>query len=131
MYMFKWSTEIWYVVELLFLINLVDFEFSAHLTVEKKRRTSVLGTPYWTAPEMIRGQEYGRKVDIWSSGIVLLEMTNGEPPYFEYPPLRALFLITTQGIPEPTKSKFSSELLDFFRKCTHVEPKKRLCQKDA
>lgn len=52
------------------------------------------------APELIRGFDYGVGVDIWSTGIMLMEMAEGEPPYMEFPPLRALFLITTKGIPD-------------------------------
>jgi hypothetical protein len=52
---------------------------------------------------------------------MLIEMAEGEPPYMEYPPLRALFLITTKGIP-PLKdqNKWSKEFHDFFQKCLDV-----------
>lgn len=50
-----------------------------------------------------------------------IEMAEGEPPYMEYPPLRALFLITTKGIP-PVKdqNKWSRDFHDFFSKCLDV-----------
>jgi serine/threonine protein kinase len=40
----------------------------------------------------------GLKVDIWSTGIMVLEMFEGNPPYVDLPPLRAYFMITTKGI---------------------------------
>jgi len=99
-------------------IKLADFGYAAQLTQQKAKRTTVVGTPYWMAPEVIQGTDYDYKVDIWSLGIMLMEMTDGEPPYMEFPPLRALFLITTQGIPgvkEP--HKWSAEFKDFLAKC--------------
>lgn len=52
---------------------------------------------------------------------MLIEMAEGEPPYMEYPPLRALFLITTKGIP-PLKdqNKWTRDFQDFFQKCLDV-----------
>jgi hypothetical protein len=48
---------------------------------------------------------------------MLMEMAEGEPPYMDHPPLRALFLITTKGIP-PLKeaNKWSPEMQDFLAK---------------
>eukprot|EP01112_Ceratiomyxa_fruticulosa_P016331 TRINITY_DN4917_c0_g1_i1.p1 TRINITY_DN4917_c0_g1~~TRINITY_DN4917_c0_g1_i1.p1 ORF type:complete len:503 (-),score=108.55 TRINITY_DN4917_c0_g1_i1:187-1695(-) len=102
-------------------VKLADFGYAAQLTQKQQKRNTVVGTPYWMAPELIRGHDYGTKVDIWSLGIMLMEMAEGEPPYMEYPPLRALFLITTKGIP-PLKEqhKWSREFHDFFARCLDV-----------
>jgi len=102
-------------------LKLADFGFAAQLTRRKGQRHTVVGTPYWMAPELIRGHDYGTKVDIWSLGIMLIEMAEGEPPYMEFPPLRALFLITTKGIPPLKDSyKWSREMNDFFGRCLDV-----------
>jgi len=107
-------------------VKLADFGYAAQLTQKQQKRNTVVGTPYWMAPELIRGHDYGTKVDIWSLGIMLMEMVEGEPPYMEFPPLRALFLITTKGIP-PLKEpqKWSSDLNDFFTKCLEKDVEKR------
>lgn len=78
------------------------------------------------APEVIKGLKYTSKVDIWSLGVVLLEMAEGDPPYVEYPPLRALFLIVSSGLPalkEP--DRWSEPFKDFLSLCTTSDPNDR------
>jgi len=107
-------------------VKLADFGYCAQLTEEREKRTSVVGTPYWMAPELIRGLSYGTQVDIWSLGILALEMADGEPPYIEYPPLRALFLIATNDPPQPAEpERWSNTFLSFLSACLATKPSER------
>mmetsp|Transcript_35556 Transcript_35556/g.48582 ORF Transcript_35556/g.48582 Transcript_35556/m.48582 type:complete len:517 (+) Transcript_35556:56-1606(+) len=107
-------------------VKVADFGYAAQLTQEEQKRNTVVGTPYWMAPELIRGHDYGIKVDIWSTGIMAMEMAEGDPPYMDFPPLRALFLITTKGIPDlKDPHKWSPEFRDFVSQCLRKEVEDR------
>lgn len=104
---------------LIFFLSLAaDFGFAAQLTEEKQQRNTILGTAYWMAcvsfsplqtethfqlteqmlhicalnqaPEVIKGIDYGPKVDIWSLGILIMEMVQGSPPYLNLPPTKVI-----------------------------------------
>ncbi|CAN8220540.1 unnamed protein product [Coccothraustes coccothraustes] len=48
---------------------------------EQSKRRSMVGTTFWMAPKVVRGEPYSPKVDTWSLGIVGIEMAKGEAPY--------------------------------------------------
>jgi len=107
-------------------VKLADFGYAAQLTAQRIVRTTVVGTPYWMSPELIHGNNYDTKVDIWSLGIMCMEMAEGEPPYIDLTPLRALFMITTKGIP-PLKEpqQWTAEFRHFLAQCLQTSPGER------
>ncbi|CAN0213372.1 unnamed protein product, partial [Ectocarpus fasciculatus] len=107
-------------------VKLADFGFAAALTAEQDKRASVVGTPYWMAPEIIKGLEYDGKVDVWSMGITALEMAEGEPPLLHEPPLRALLLISINPSPRlKDPNKWSRGFIHFLASSLDVEVEKR------
>ena len=107
------------------------------------KRNTVIGTPFWMAPEVIQEVGYDCLADVWSLGITAVEMAEGRPPYAEVHPMRvsiyyrhqlvkprpslqAIFMIPTK--PPPTLKEpgsFSNEFSDFIRMCLVKNPEER------
>lgn len=125
-------------------VKLSDFGFCAQVSKEVQKRKSLVGTPYWMAPELISRLPYGPEVtftlfrwyfhsysssdhlkkllyilkmfrvqvDIWSLGIMVIEMVDGEPPYFNEPPLKAMKMIR-DNLPPKLKNLHKVHLQTF------------------
>eukprot|EP00574_Skeletonema_japonicum_P003196 CAMPEP_0201725344 /NCGR_PEP_ID=MMETSP0593-20130828/8766_1 /ASSEMBLY_ACC=CAM_ASM_000672 /TAXON_ID=267983 /ORGANISM="Skeletonema japonicum, Strain CCMP2506" /LENGTH=609 /DNA_ID=CAMNT_0048216715 /DNA_START=108 /DNA_END=1937 /DNA_ORIENTATION=+ len=107
-------------------VKLADFGVSAELTNTINKRKTVVGSPFWIAPEVIKEAHYDGRADVWSLGITAIEMAEGAPPHSNLNPLRAIFLIPSK--PAPTLAdpdNWSPEMLDFIRCCCKKDPSER------
>ncbi|NWY91794.1 PAK1 kinase, partial [Loxia curvirostra] len=112
-------------------VKLADFGLFAQLTPEQSRQSSVVSTPGWMAPEVLTGQPYGPKVDIWSFGIVGIEMVEREVPYWNETPVLPQLLIATGGRQKLWQPNlFSSCLRDFLSCCLQRDEARRWSAKE-
>ncbi|KAK3736511.1 hypothetical protein QZH41_009385, partial [Actinostola sp. cb2023] len=98
-------------------VKLADFGASKRLqTIRSKTGfRSVHGTPYWMAPEVINGEGYGRKADVWSIGCTVVEMLTTKPPWANFEPMAALFKIATQATEPDLPPESTQDAVEFVR----------------
>lgn len=107
-------------------VKLSDFGFCAQVSQELPKRKSLVGTPYWMSPEVISRLPYGPEVDIWSLGIMVIEMVDGEPPFFNEPPLQAMRRIRDMPPPKLRNAhKVSPRLQGFLERMLVRDPGQR------
>ena len=107
------------------MVKLADFGVSRTLSSTISRCGTIIGTPFWMAPEVIRDNPtgYDAKADVWSLGITTIELAEGQAPYSNLHPLRAIFLIPSK--PPPTfnePERWSANLVAFVSACLQKEP---------
>jgi serine/threonine protein kinase len=103
--------------------KLCDFGVSVQLNTLKSKRDTTIGAPLWMSPESLKGEAYDNKTDIWSLGITMVEMAQGQPPYADIHPMRAIFIIPTKDSPTlEDPSRWSAEMNDFLSKCVVKDP---------
>lgn len=105
------------------MLKLADFGFARVLPSTSMAET-LCGSPLYMAPEILRYEQYNAKVDLWSVGTVLYEMTAGRPPFRASNHVELLRKIEGQKdvIRFPSRAEVSDELKDLIR---------RLLKKDA
>ncbi|NWZ03199.1 PAK3 kinase, partial [Loxia curvirostra] len=112
-------------------VKLADFDLLTQLTPEQSRQSSMAGTSGWMAPEVVTGQPYGPKVDIWAFGIMGIEMMEREVPYWNATPVLPELVIAIQGTPKLQQPNlFSPCLRDFLSCCLHTDEARRWSAKE-
>ncbi|XP_058086344.1 MAP3K epsilon protein kinase 1-like isoform X2 [Magnolia sinica] len=98
------------------LVKLADFGVATKLTEADVNTYSVVGTPYWMAPEVIEMSGVCAASDIWSVGCTVIELLTCVPPYYDLQPMPALFRIVQDEHP-PLPDGISSGMTDFLCQC--------------
>ncbi|KAG5478040.1 hypothetical protein LSCM4_05438 [Leishmania orientalis] len=113
-------------------IKLVDFGAARRLTDAVSQSSTVIGTPYWMAPEVVdasgSGSGYSYKADVWSVGCTVAEMLTGRPPWPSKTnaPAAIMMIASASGMPtEIPEEEATPGCLDFMRQCFIREPEKR------
>ena len=105
------------------LVKLADFGVASRTT--GLHESSVVGTPYWMAPEIIELAGATTASDIWSLGCTVIELLDGRPPYHALQPMPALFRIVHDDHP-PLPQSASPVVLDFLMQCFQKDPNLRV-----
>jgi calcium-dependent protein kinase len=114
-----------------FTIKIIDFGASKKFNRKSKIRDFV-GTPYYIAPEVIKGT-YDEKCDIWSCGVILFLMLTGTTP-FDGVSENEIFKKVEKGIPQEKLDMLknsSEEANNLIIRMLDLDPKKRMTAKEA
>ncbi|KAL9261566.1 Mitogen-activated protein kinase kinase SIPKK-like protein [Drosera capensis] len=114
-------------------VKITDFGVSAILTSTSGHAQTAVGTYHYMSPERFSESTYGKRSDIWSLGLVLLECAIGRFPYsptdqeggwsdhFSF-----MVTIVEQPPPQASPEMFSPEFCSFISSCLQKDPRKRL-----
>ena len=107
------------------ILKIIDFGISCYYFPKKKLLSTPCGSPHYASPEMVLGNKYsGRKIDIWSCGIIIYVMICGYLP-FEAPSSMLLFRkIVECKVDYP--DFVSDDAIDIMNKILEVDPYKRI-----
>jgi len=113
-------------------IKVTDFGFSRIIddlhTTDKKLLTTFCGSPGYVAPEIINSEGYNKKVDMWSSGVILYVLLSGYPPFYSED-LNDLLHLIMEGdyfFHSPYWDDISLEAKDLIKNLLVLDPRKRL-----
>jgi serine/threonine kinase 4 len=106
--------------------KLADFGVSAEIVNTHAQRKTFIGSPYWMSPEILSESTYDNKTDIWSLGITAIELAEGNAPYSNIHPLRAMWVIRNNPVKSLKETnKWSEDFHQFIGTCLNSKPNER------
>jgi serine/threonine-protein kinase ULK/ATG1 len=111
------------------VVKLADFGLARRLREDEKTST-YCGTLHYMAPEILAGDAYGLKADLWSLGVLIFVFLTGKFPFDGTTPYQLLVSLN-QGIAKlPPDVVLSERCFDVLKKLLRVDPKSRIEWKD-
>uniref|UniRef100_A0A8C0BL50 Serine/threonine-protein kinase n=1 Tax=Buteo japonicus TaxID=224669 RepID=A0A8C0BL50_9AVES len=105
-------------------VKLCDFGF-ARIIGEKSFRRSVVGTPAYLAPEVLRSKGYNRSLDMWSVGVIVYVSLSGTFPFNEDEDINDQIQNAAFMYPPNPWKEISSEAIDLINNLLQVKMRKR------
>uniref|UniRef100_A0A674ABX2 protein kinase C n=1 Tax=Salmo trutta TaxID=8032 RepID=A0A674ABX2_SALTR len=105
-------------------VKLCDFGF-ARIIGEKSFRRSVVGTPAYLAPEVLRNKGYNRSLDMWSVGVIIYVSLSGTFPFNEDEDIHDQIQNADFMYPPNPWKKVSQEAIDLINNLLQVKMRKR------
>ena len=107
------------------LLKLGDFGFAKQMENKSQMVQTMVGTPLYMSIEILKGESYTSKCDIWAMGFIFYELLHGETPWTAMNEVQLVRNI--EKMPLVIKRKdISPETQDFLRKCLQVHEKDRI-----
>jgi serine/threonine protein kinase len=110
--------------------NVKVADFGLARIKEENATMTRCGTPCWTAPEIIRGDKYGEKADVYSFGIIMWEVLTRRQPF-----AGRNFMGVSLDVLEGRRPQIPQECPPAFKKlmnkCWHADPLRRPNMEDA
>uniref|UniRef100_A0A2M4ACC3 protein kinase C n=1 Tax=Anopheles triannulatus TaxID=58253 RepID=A0A2M4ACC3_9DIPT len=105
-------------------VKLCDFGF-ARIIGEKSFRRSVVGTPAYLAPEVLRNKGYNRSLDMWSVGVIIYVSLSGTFPFNEDEDINDQIQNAAFMYPPTPWKEISSDAIDLINNLLQVKQRKR------
>ena len=108
-------------------VKIGDLGYCVQVSNENPNRQTFAGTLLWMAPEVLNQSLYSSKIDVWSLGIIALELITGEPPYYKDGQQKIVMNISRREAPRVNRQKYniSDELDQFICACLNKNPAQR------